>query len=375
MKPTRRLRLLAYTDSAEVGGAELALGYLLGALSEEIEVGVLGTDASVARAIAAPRADASAITVRAPRGPGDRSALREHLSAVRAFAPDVLHANQAWPWACGYGELAGLLTRGTHVLAVDHLPLAVAVPRARKLARRLLARTLSAHVAVGERCARMVERIVGLPAGSVLSVPNGVPPSSLSRARAQVAGVVIGSLGRLTEQKGYDLLVRTLPILPEARLVLVGDGPERPALERMARELGVADRLTITGWVSDAPSRLAGFDVFALPSRWEGMPLGILEAMHAGLPVIATDVGSIVEVVADGDTGYVVACEDLAGLRDRLQRLLAAPELRRRMGERGQALARDRYTDAAMARRYEAVYGQLVNWWQPAPPGNSRSAR
>jgi glycosyltransferase involved in cell wall biosynthesis len=134
----------------------------------------------------------------------------------------------------------------------------------------------------------------------------------------------------------------------------------------VARELKVADRLNVTGWVSDAPRRLDEFDVFALPSRWEGMPLSILEAMHAGLPVVATDVGSVAEVVVDGDSGYVVAPGDLAALTDRLQRLLGTPALRHSMGERGRMLARERYTDAAMARRYEAVYGQLVNWWRPA---------
>jgi glycosyltransferase involved in cell wall biosynthesis len=371
----RHLRLLAYTDSPEVGGAELALGYLLGALSEQIDIGVIATDARVASTIAAACATASVATVRSPQGTGDWAALREHLSAVRSFRPDILHANQAWPFACAYGELAGLMTRGTRVLAVDHLPRDVSVPRVRRAGQRLLARLLGAHVAVGDRCARMVEGIVGLPHDSVIAVPNGVPPCAPNPAHARSEGSVIGSLGRLTEQKGYDLLVRALPALPNARLVLVGDGPERPTLERMAGELGVTDRLTITGWVTDAPSHLAGFDVFALPSRWEGMPLGILEAMHAGLPVLATNVGSVGEVVADGDTGYVVASDDLLVLSDRLRRLLAAPELRHRMGERGRALARERYTDAAMARRYESVYGRLVNWWQPAQPGSSRSAR
>jgi glycosyltransferase involved in cell wall biosynthesis len=375
VKPTRRLRLLVYTDSLEVGGAELAAGYLLGALSEKIDVGVLATDARVAAAISASRAGISVATVRSPQGVSDGAALREHLAAIRRFAPDVLHANQAWPWACAYGELAGLLTRGARVLAVDHLPLPAAIPRVRRIGRRLLARTLSAHVSVGEHSARMVEAVVGLPRDSVVSVPNGVPPLAAGPARARTAGVVIGSLGRLTEQKGYDLLVRALPVLSDARLVLVGDGPERSALERMASELGVAERLTITGWVTNAPSHLAGFDVFALPSRWEGMPLGILEAMHAGLPVVATDVGSVMEVVSDADTGYVVASDDLAGLQDRLQSLLAAPALRHRMGERGRARARELYTDTAMAQRYEGVYGRLVNWWQPAPPGSSRSVR
>jgi glycosyltransferase involved in cell wall biosynthesis len=386
VKPARRLRLLAYTDSPEVGGAELALGYLLGALSREIDVGVLATNADVAAAIAAARTCVSVTTVRNPDGASDGAALREHLSAIRTFAPDILHANQAWPFACAYGELAGLLARGTRVLAVDHLPLSVSVARVRRMGQQLLARTLSAHVAVGDRCARMVEEIVGLPHDSVIAVPNGVPLCSSdpdATRRAEHKGrhasaserLVIGSLGRLTEQKGYDLLVRALPALADARLVLVGDGPEREPLERMARELEVADRLTITGWVADAPSHLSEFDVFALPSRWEGMPLGILEAMHAGLPVVATDVGSVAEVVGDGDTGYVVRSEDPAALEDRLLRLLDAPALRARMGEQGQALARERYTDTAMARRYEDVYERMLSRRRPAPRGSSKSAR
>jgi glycosyltransferase involved in cell wall biosynthesis len=377
VKSARRLRLLAYTDSPEVGGAERALGYLLGALTEEIDVGVLATNADVAAAIAAARACVSVTTLRNPNGASDGAALREHLSAIRAFAPDILHANQAWPFACSYGELAGLLAGGTQVLAVDHLPLGVSVGRVRRIGRRLLARKLGAHVAVGDRCARMVEEIVGLPHDSVIAVPNGVPLCTADfevarrvehggRGASAGEGLVVGSLGRLTEQKGYDLLVRVLPGLAGARLVLVGDGPERAALERIAHELEVADRLTITGWVTDAPSYLSELDVFALPSRWEGMPLGILEAMHAGLPVVATDVGSVAEVVGDGDTGYVVRSDDLAALGDRLRRLLDAPALRARMGERGQLLARERYTDTAMARRYEDVYERLVNWRRPA---------
>lgn len=365
MKSERRLRLLVYTDSLEVGGAEVALRYLLGALSSEIDVGVLTVDADVALAIADSRPGCSPATVRAPRGLVDLVALREHLSALHDFAPDILHANQAWPWACGYGELAGVLSRGTRVLAVDHLPLAVAVPRLRRAGRRLLARGLDAHVAVGDRCARMVEQIVGLPFDSVRGVANGVPPVSSPTIGERGGEIVIGSLGRLTEQKGFDLLVRALPTLAGARLVLVGDGPERDSLERTARRLGVAQRLTITGWLDDATAHLAEFDVFALPSRWEGMPLGILEAMHAGLPVVATDVGSVAEVVVDGSTGFVIASEDLEALTDRLRRLSSAPDRGRSMGERGQDLARKHYSDRAMARRYEEVYAGMVGWWQP----------
>jgi glycosyltransferase involved in cell wall biosynthesis len=356
------VRLLAYTDSRETGGAELALGFLIGALGPEFDVGLLGVDRAVLEGIATHRAGTRVGVVRAPRGRRDRSAFAAHLGAMRAFAPQILHANQAYPWACGYAEMAALLTPRVRVLAVDHLPIAGAIPRVNRVARRLLARRLHAHVSVGERSARLIEQIVGLPLGSVDSIPNGVPAAvtAVPPPPRVAPAPVIGSLGRLTPQKGYDALVRALPALPGASVVLVGDGPERTALEALAAEIGVADRLHITGWTSDARRYLPTFDVFALPSRWEGMPLVILEAMHAGLAVVATDVGSVAECVADDETGYVVPRDDQTILRDRLAALVADAPLRRRLGERGRAVAAERFTASAMARRYEAVYRRMV---------------
>ncbi len=387
------VRVMAYTDSQSVGGAELALGYLLGALDPEFEVSLLATAPSVGDAIARHRPGTALFTVRPPSGTGDWAALREHVRAVRAFSPDILHANQAWPWACAYGELAGMLA-GAQVLVVDHLPAAAAIPRARQIGRRLLARRLSGHVAVGERAAREIEQMVGLPPGSVGAAPNGVPPQTQdtvdldaerergeqttasvlprhsAHASAREPHVVVGSLGRLTLQKRYDLLVRVLPGVPDARLVLVGDGPERASLERLADELDVAERLTITGWVEEARSHLQGFDMFALPSAWEGMPLSIIEAMHAGLPVIATDVGSVGEVVVEGETGYLAPSGDLDRIGERLSLLSVDAALRARMGARGMRVAREQFTDTAMARRYEAIYRRL----RPVRRGSSRSA-
>ena len=359
------LRLLAYSDSPEVGGAEVVLGYLLAALSPEIEIGVLATHTRVAEAIAAGRPGTRVFTVRPPSGIRDVVSLREHIHVVRSFSPHLLHANQGWPWACAYGEIAGLINPRTSVLAVDHLPVGGAVPRARRLGRRMLARRLQAHVAVGTNAARLVEELVGLPHGSVGSVPNGVPIEPLGARVSREPGTVIGSLGRLTEQKGYDVLVRALQKLPTAELVLVGDGPQRGQLQALAAELGVTDRLRITGWATNARAHLEEFDIFALPSRWEGMPLGILEAMHAGLPILASDVGSVSEAVADCETGYLVPPDDLERVCERLGRLLDAPELRLRMGELGRLTARERFTDTIMAARYEALYGQVLGWWRP----------
>ena len=275
----------------------------------------------------------------------------------------MVHANHTWPWACAYGELAALLCPGVRVLAVDHLPVPSALPRRRLYAGRMRTRRLDGHVAVGERAARQIEQLVGLRAGAVRAIANGVPaavPESAQPPAPLASPPVIGSVGRLAEQKGYDLLVRALPALPAASLVLVGDGPARGELERLAAELGVSGRLHVTGWTHDPRSYLAAFDVFALPSRWEGMPLGILEAMHAGLPVVACDVGSVAEAVQDGETGFLLAPDDLDALRERLRALLVDPRLARRLGARGRALAAERFTDTAMARRYETLYRELA---------------
>jgi glycosyltransferase involved in cell wall biosynthesis len=354
------MRLLAYTDSQGIGGAELALGYLLGALAPEVEVGLLAVDGDVAARIAVHRPGTPVALVRAPDGLRDRAAFVEHRRAIRAFAPDVLHVNQAWAWACGYAAVAALATPGVRVVVVDHLPLDGEIPRVRRAGRRLLARHLHAHVAVGERAARQIEQLVGLAVGSVRSVPNGVPAQPGDAVERTIAGPVIGSLGRLTDQKGYDRLVCALPALPEATLVLVGDGPERSALETLAADLGVAERLVITGWTERARAQLPTFDVFALSSLWEGMPLGILEAMHAGLPVLATDVGSVAEAVRDGETGYLVPPGDDAALQERLARLLGDAGLRARLGARARTIAGERFTAEAMAHRYEAVYRDVL---------------
>jgi glycosyltransferase involved in cell wall biosynthesis len=365
------LRILVYSDSPAIGGAEVALGYLLQGLDPAVDVGGLALDRTVGERIAADRAGTTVCVVPAPRSAWDLAAVRRHGRAIRAFAPDIVHANQTWPLGCSCGEVAALVVPGVRVLAVHHLPLETAVPRLRRLSGVALARALDAHVAVGERVARIVERYLRLPAGSVRSVPNGVPSPPVRIAPSPQTGELrVGALGRLTDQKRIDGLVRALSAIPNMRLTLVGDGPQRRDLERLASALGVAERLEITGWVNDPRAWLPRFNVLAVPSLWEGMPLAILEAMHAGLPVVASDVGSVAEAVSDEQTGFVVPPGDDAALVDRLRCLQDDPELRRRMGESAKSIAASRFTVATMARGYEAVYRDLL----ARPPMLARAA-
>jgi glycosyltransferase involved in cell wall biosynthesis len=348
------VRLLAFVDAGGFGGAELFLGHLLGALPPEVEVAVAGPVRETVASIARHRPGSRAFTV-------TDGSLRAHLRVIAAVRPDVVHVNQPHPFAARSALTASLLFPRTATVIVDHLPTGSAQRRRTVLERRLLARRASGHVAVGRAAARAVEREVGLPAGRVTAIANGVPrvgpPAPAGAAPARVSpGPVIGGVGRLTTQKGFDLLVAALPSLPETSLVLVGDGPERAALEAQAARLGVSERMHVTGWTDRARDWLPTFDVFALPSRHEGMPLSILEAMHAGLPVVAADVGSVAEAVVDGVTGRVVPREDGRALLVALRDLVADPDRARALGDAGRARALRDHTAEVMARRYLEVY-------------------
>ena len=141
--------------------------------------------------------------------------------------------------------------------------------------------------------------------------------------------------------------------------MLVGDGPERAHLEELARELGVADRVVFPGWQDEPAAQLRAFDMLVSPSRSEALPLAIVEAMLAGLPVVATDVGSVSEAVVAGETGLLVAPEDAAALAEAIRTLRDDPDARRRLGERGRELAGERFTPEAMAHAFEALYREI----------------
>jgi glycosyltransferase involved in cell wall biosynthesis len=169
---------------------------------------------------------------------------------------------------------------------------------------------------------------------------------------------VLLAVSRLTAQKGVDVALRALPELPaDTVLVVLGDGAERGALERLARELGVEERVFLLGRVPDVAAWLKRARVFVHPARWEGFGLGVLEAMLAGLPVVASNVSSLPELVADGETGLLVPPDDSTALAHGIAAALDRPEL----GAAGVARARQEYSVARMADRTAALYADLAS--------------
>jgi glycosyltransferase involved in cell wall biosynthesis len=177
--------------------------------------------------------------------------------------------------------------------------------------------------------------------------------------------LVVGTMSRLTEQrKGVnyflDLAARVAPGFPNARFLIIGDGWLRPQLEKYAAELGIRDRCTFTGWSDDRHGLLASMDVFVMPSLKEGGPTTVLEAMASGLPVIATRVGMVPEVVEDGRTGFIVPLADADALAERLRPLLADEALRARIGQRAREKAQASFSIDHMTERYLDLFANAI---------------
>jgi glycosyltransferase involved in cell wall biosynthesis len=287
------------------------------------------------------------------------------LGCFRRERVDVVHTHNQLPLI--YAALPGRLS-GARVLHTKHGP---HPDRAYRLwLRRVGAAATHTFVAVSEATAAFAREIHEVAPRKLRVILNGTDLDKFARdptARERVReswgvgpnGFVIGTVGRMAPEKNHAMLLRALaPLLGEpARLVIAGDGCERGATERLAKELGIAPWLRLLGEVRDVAPVLSGLDVFVLSSSYEGLPMVLTEAMGAGLPVVATAVGGVPKVVAEGETGYLVAPGDADELRSRVERLRADPKLARRLGERGLEVSRQCYSLERMVAEYFAAYG------------------
>ena len=198
-----------------------------------------------------------------------------------------------------------------------------------------------------------VERAAAVPSGNVhaaLFLPTRAP--------------VVGNVGALVAQKNQHMLIDAAALVvrdvPDARFVILGEGELRSTLEDQIRQKHLERHVFLAGFRADVLELMKDFDVFALSSMQEGMCTSLVDAMAAAKPTVATSVGGVPEVVADGETGFLVAAKDHHALADRIVRLLKDEALRRRMGEAGLARARRLFTVERMVEATAAVYRDLV---------------
>jgi glycosyltransferase involved in cell wall biosynthesis len=204
-----------------------------------------------------------------------------------------------------------------------------------------------------------------------LRIPNGVPVATYAKPPAAGASlgferqgdeVVIGTVAGLRAVKNLPRLVRAFAAMTHrpARLVIVGEGPESVKIADEARKCGVSARLLMPGFLADPARWIGHFDVFALSSDSEQFPISLVEAMAAGLPMVATAVGDVAGIVTEDNKPLIVAPDDEAGFAAALDSLADRPSLRRAIGEANRELAQERYDEAGMIAAYARLYGEAI---------------
>jgi len=237
------------------------------------------------------------------------------------------------------------------------------------VAERVSCGLATAVVAVADHDRRtLVER--GLCSPDKISViHNAYYPEGLADAPASGRPTrnesVVGFVGRLSDQKGAQFLIQAVPQVlaahPATRFVIVGDGPERPRLERLVAELGVDRAVEFKGYQPEPAQLVKDMDVVVIPSIYDPFPLVTLEVMACGRPVVGAAVGGIPEAVEDGRTGILVPPRDAAAIAQALIKLIASPDLRLEMGAAARARAKENFSPSVIAAQYSDLYRRLLD--------------
>jgi glycosyltransferase involved in cell wall biosynthesis len=359
---TRRPRLLVLITLAESGGAQTYVAGLLPALAGRFEVVVAAHGDGPLRD-AAHAAGVRFAPLRHVRRdlnpPRDLLGLLELVVLMRRLRPDIVHANSSKAGVLGRvaAVLAGVPIRIFTVHGWAFKAYSGAASALYRWADRLTAPLTTATICVaeGERAAGLAartcrpDRTVVIPNGVDASAGGGAPDRDDPWPRG--AGPRVVAVGRLAPPKDPLTLVRALSALrTRPAALLVGGGPQRSAVEAEIAAHNLASAVAVAGERRDVARLLAEADVFVLSTRSEGAPMSILEAMAAGLPVVASAVGGVPELVENEVTGLLVPPGDPAALAAALDRLLADPDLRRRLGANGRERAKTRF-DLTVGRR------------------------
>lgn len=358
------MRILHLIPDLALGGAQRMLTYAAAAMDHEryrLDVAHWGKPTALQAEL-----ERLGITVhRLEGGPSLLRLARAFGQHVRRLRPDVVHTHLF------DADLIGILT--ARALGVRRCCTSIhsfsffVARRHRWRYRWLLGPLVGRFLAVSRALADYLVRECRLPASRVRVVPNGIDTARFAPAARpaprSAPGPTVGVLTRLDTRKGLPYLLRAMAQLrsdlPDARLLIGGDGEDRPALEREACSLGLTGRVEFVGAVGDSADFYRRLDCFVLPSLDEAFGLVLLEAMAAGLPVVGTRVGGIPEILEDGVQGRLVAPADSQALAGAIRELCADPLRCRRMGEVARQQAQ-RFDIGRTAEALQAAYEELA---------------
>jgi len=362
-------RLLVVVTLAEAGGAQTFAATLVAGLRDryDVEVAAHGPGGALADACAALDVPFHHVRhlVRDPHPFHDVAAVRELRALARERKPDVAQINSS---KAGVLARLALARTGVRTVFTAHgwafSGRAGAAGAVYTTAERAVAPLSDAIVCVSNHDLQLAHERHIVPRGGLQVIHNGIDaPSVLPPRRLPGDRLVLGCTARLAPPKDLITLLEALarPGCERWDLRVFGDGPDRAAIEARRGELGLGGRVTLLGNRDDVAAQLADCDAFALISDWEGLPYSILEAMAAGLPVLATAVGGVSDLVVRGVTGELVPPRDPTAAARVLAAWAAEPALLGELGAGAHARARSSFSREQMVGRYDALFASLLD--------------
>jgi glycosyltransferase involved in cell wall biosynthesis len=296
---------------------------------------------------------------------------------IRNNEIDLVHSQGAR--ADFFARFAGRIANAPHILCTIAMPVeGFDVGPLRKTIYRFMDRLSERYVekfiVVSESLRNALIEGRGIPPHRVVRIYNGIEldkynpklkETSFRNNRCIPPTVpIVGAVGRMVWQKGFEFLIKAIPdivrITPNARFLLVGDGPLRPDLENLARKLNAYDRIIFTGFRSDIPDLLPTMDVLAVPSLLEGFPMITLEAMALAIPVVATKIHGITEQIVDGKEGLLLPPRNPSALASAVTKLITDRELSSSIGKAARKRVESSFSVGRMVRETEKVYSSLL---------------
>ncbi len=293
----------------------------------------------------------------------DGKSFRHILNIISLFKPDVIAAHSSK--AGLLGRLASQITKIPCVFTVHGWSFTTGIPEPNRSIYRWLEK-LTAPWADKIICVSEYDRQIGLKAGvnpqQLITIHNGMQDTSpnLRANPAQSHPIKIAMIARFDQQKDHATLIKAFQHI-DAELILVGEGPEVPKIRQQVAKLGISDKVQFLGFRKDIAQILAQVQIFTLISNWEGLPCTIIEAMRAGLPVVASDVGGVREIVIDEQTGYLIPRGDFKRLQQKLAYLISHDQVRLSMGAFGRQKYESQLTFQHMYDKTLATYQEVIS--------------
>jgi glycosyltransferase involved in cell wall biosynthesis len=279
---------------------------------------------------------------------------------IRAAGPDIVHTHLFG--ADFYGRLAARLGGVKRIISTEQ-NLNWNENWLKKIAKHWTSKLAVRIVAASGAIKKYLIEQEGVEAEKIEVIYNGVEIDKFfnNNRNYETAAPLVGSIGRLSKQKGFDYLIKAMANITEIKAVIGGEGEEKNTLANEINELGLERRVELAGLQKDAATFLNSLDIFVLPSRWEGFGIVILEAGLSGLPVLASRVDGILEIISDGEDGLLFDPGDVDALSAKLQKLLTEPAERARLGKKLQQKVIEKFDIRKIVKQYEELYKKIIS--------------